>query len=516
MAPDVRDLLASAVLDTLRSLLAPSVALHSPVADSVMGDNASDVLTMHRLGRHADGGAAIVRWLAGRTGSWAGLVDRTGTVLVGDRARLNDSAAAAVAAGVQVMAGRGLRAFSTDDGTAGRIVMLQLDTPGPAAPILTVAGTQPLSQTLAAGAATVLGTSWLAERTRRTSRHLDSVDARTREAVLHLLMTRHPATAHRIASVLGQPLPDPARLHVIETTPTTRDTVLAYCRRWATPNTFVVPCPVHRRHVIVIEPAETPRQDATCLATAVIEHQPGCTVGTSDVVALTDIPTGYEQASHALAVARGLPRRRAGFDATLDPATLLGPAATTWAHTLLAPLTRHVPARATDPDAEQLTATLRSWLSSSTAAARQLKIHRNTLRIRLERIEELFGIDLDHTDQQAPLALALRTVAIPRAPDPAGPVPTLDDLIRQPALVHWADTILRPLREAPNATQLDATLRAWLDADTRLSATATTLGISIPGTRKRLQRLEQLLQRSLLHAPHTRHDLWLALRAAGT
>jgi len=33
MAPDVRDLLASAVPDTLRSLLAPSVAFHSPVAD---------------------------------------------------------------------------------------------------------------------------------------------------------------------------------------------------------------------------------------------------------------------------------------------------------------------------------------------------------------------------------------------------------------------------------------------------------------------------------------------------
>jgi sugar diacid utilization regulator len=479
-----------------------------------MESSASDVLTMHRLGRRIDGGAAIVGWLARRTGCWVGLVDRSGTVLVGDRAALDDTTTPALAKAAQDMAGRGLRAFGTADGSACRIVLLQVDAPDRAAPILAVVGTQPVPQTLTAGAATVLGTSWWAERTRRARQHLDAVDARTREAVLHLLMSRQASTARRIAAVLGPPLPDHARLHVVACPPNAREAVLASCRRWAARSAFVVACPVHHGHVIVIVPTGAVEPGADCLADALTDRHPGCAVGTSDVVALSDTPAGYEQAFHALTVARGRPDRRARFDASLDPATLLGTAGAGWAHALLAPLTGHVPARATDPDAEELVVTLRSWLSFSTGAARLLKIHRNTLRARLERIEELLGIDLERTDQQAPLSLALRTAALRGTPDPHVPVATLEDLVRLPALVEWANTILRPVRVAPNAMQLESTLRAWLDANARLSVAAAALDISVPGARKRLQRLEQLLQRSLLHAPHVRHDLWLAVRAA--
>ena len=56
------------------------------------------------------------------------------------------------------------------------------------------------------------------------------------------------------------------------------------------------------------------------------------------------------------------------------------------------------------------------------------------------------------------------------------------------------------------------TLRAWLASDGRLDSTATALGISVPGTRKRLLRLEGVLERSVLNGPSARYDLWLALR----
>jgi DNA-binding PucR family transcriptional regulator len=137
----------------------------------------------------------------------------------------------------------------------------------------------------------------------------------------------------------------------------------------------------------------------------------------------------------------------------------------------------------------------------------------------LRRIEELLGLDLGRADQQAALDLALRIRATPRAGDPPGStdpvhVVALDDLLRMPASQEWARNLLRPLRGAAQASRLEPTVRAWLDSNARLSATAAVLGISVAAARKRFARLEQLLQRSLLHAPSARHDLWLALRAA--
>lgn len=137
----------------------------------------------------------------------------------------------------------------------------------------------------------------------------------------------------------------------------------------------------------------------------------------------------------------------------------------------------------------------------------------------MRRIEELLGLDLGCADQQAALDLALRISATPRSGEPPGSadparVVALDDLLRMPASQEWARNLLRPLRGAAHASRLEPTLRAWLDSNSRLSATAAVLGISVAAARKRFARLEQLLQRSLLHAPSARHDLWLAMRAA--
>jgi sugar diacid utilization regulator len=241
--------------------------------------------------------------------------------------------------------------------------------------------------------------------------------------------------------------------------------------------------------------------------------------GAGDVVALRDTAVGYEQAIHALSVARGRAQRWARFDAKLDLPTIVGPEGLRWASALLNPLITYVPARSTDPDAQELTATARSWLSFSVAATRHLKIHRNTLSGRLQRIEELLGLDLARADQQALLDLALRIRATPRTTDPANSTDpdaavALDELMRAPAVQQWAQTALRPVREAADSSPLESTLRAWLGSTSRLSVTAEALGISVSGARKRVSRLEQVLHRSLLHGPSARHDLWLAMHAA--
>lgn len=464
---------------------------------------------MHQLCRRADGGAALLRWLSNRTGCWVGLLDRAGAVLAGKGPVLEPAAVSQVSAGVAEMLDRGLAAFAIDEGA----VLLAVDVPaGVSGPVLAFVGSETVPRSLAGDAAMLLGTCWWAGEIRRVRDEVDAAEARCREAVLHLLMSQHVATARQVASALLPSLPDPVRVHVIETGAGERGEVVRRCAELTGGSAWIVRCPVYLRHIIVVaaEPADGP------LEAAIASEIGGCVVGAGDVVALRDTAAGYEQAFHALAVARGRAQRFARFDRQTDLATIVGPQGLAWADALVKPLLTHVPARTTDPDAQELTATARSWLSFSMAATRHLKIHRNTLSARLRRIEELLGLDLARVQHQAELDLALRVRAVPRPPDPvdADGVVALDELIRLPAVQHWAQVMLRPVREAAHASRLESTLRAWLDSNARLSATAATLGISVAGTRKRVDRLEQILQRSLLQAPDARHDLWLALHAS--
>ncbi|OZM82988.1 DNA-binding protein [Pseudonocardia sp. MH-G8] len=477
---------------------------------------------MHRLARRADGGETLLRWLAGRTGGWVGLLEPSGTVLVGNTPALDAAGSSLVTRGLDDMHARGLQTFAADDGPTRNAVFLAVDLPGGAEnPVLAFVGADSVPRSLAADAATLLGTCWWAEAIRRNRQRVEDTEAGCREAVLHLLMSRQVSTARQLASALSPRLPDPVRVHVVDCGADDRAAVIRRCTELSGGMAWVVRCPVHVRQVIVIAPGSTkglPRWGRP-LEVAIASEVGGSVIGASDVVGLRDTAVAYEQAFHALAVARGRVQRWACFDSRLELAAILAPHGLQWATGLLEPLTTYVPARATDPDAHELAATVRSWLAFSTAATRHLKIHRNTLSARLRRIEELLELDLGRADQQAVLDLALRIRSTPRASGPPGPadparVVALDDLLTMPAAQEWARNLLRPLRETAHASRHEATLRAWLDSGSRLSATAVVLGISVAAARKRCARLEQLLRRSLLHAPDARHDLWLALHAA--
>jgi len=443
-------------------------------------------------------------------------------VLVGALPALEPAAASLVADALADMFGRGLRTFVAD-GEAHAAILLAVDVPaGGQGPVLAFVGADSVPRSLAADAAVLLGTCWWAGETQRIRAHVDDADARCREAVLHLVMSRHIATAVQIASALRPPLPDPLRVYVFECGADERDEVVRRCIELAGRSAFIVRCPVYRRHVIVLAAVRSGRRPPgnRPLEVAVAEDLVGCVAGAGDVVALHDTAVGYEQAIHALSVARGRAERWARFDAKLDLPTIVGPEGLRWASALLNPLITYVPARSTDPDAQELTATAQSWLLFSMAATRHLKIHRNTLSARLQRIEELLGLDLARADHQALLDFALRIRATPcttfdmlRPADSDTAVP-LDELMRAPAVQQWAQTTLRPVRAAADSSPLESTLRAWLSSNSRLSVTAEELGISVSGARKRVSRLEQVLQRSLLHGPSARHDLWLAMHAA--
>jgi DNA-binding PucR family transcriptional regulator len=140
-----------------------------------------------------------------------------------------------------------------------------------------------------------------------------------------------------------------------------------------------------------------------------------------------------------------------------------------------------------------------------------LGIHRNTLTGRLRHIEKLLGHELAGIDTQAELALALRLGPARIVDRRTGAGGCLDALLATPEVSRWADLWLAPLLESAHAALLD-TVRVWLKHDTRVEPTAAALGLSVPGVRKRLGRVERLLQRSVLTGPSAAGELHLALR----
>ncbi|MGP3999557.1 PucR family transcriptional regulator [Streptomyces sp. 8N706] len=457
---------------------------------------AADLLELMRLAGRRGAVRAVLGWLGRRTGGAVALVAADGSVL----ASSPDRPGAAVAAAVTELHRRGMPS-GVVGGPGGRTV--HVVTLG-REPYLTLdCRDSHRHGTLLADAARVLGLCWQLEEAERAGRRMESVEAHSREAVLHLLMIGSVAAAHRIAGAMGPRLPSPVRVYVVECQERRRPTVAERLTRLADGQAWIVRCPVRLNHLIALVPAGTDEWERT-----IVQEVPECRVGVSDEVALRETSLGYEQAFHALAVARSAPDGRARFSRHVGLAPLLGPEGARWAAELLRPCLAYEPARQADPGAEELLGTLGSWLAFGTMASRHLKIHRNTLAARLRLIQGLLELDLAGSlaDQSAAwLALRLNTPHPPETGRPAD----LPTLLAAPGARTWARAQLGPLGSATG------TVRAWLRADARLPAAAAELGISAPGARKRLARAEEKLGRSLLHAPSAKYELWLAMTALG-
>lgn len=493
------------------------------------GERADDLLRMHRLTR-TGGTAELLRWLAGRAEGWAGLVGPDGTVLhaaARTAGAMVPDVAGLVAEGASALTERGVQAYSVDTGAYTALLFpLGCSSPGVGdlgAPVLAVVTPRPV----AAGLATLLADVVLplslclqAETLERKRRRVDLAESRGREAVLHLLMTGQLSIAQQVAGALRPRLPDPVRVCVVECSGGGRDEVARVCVDADGGRSWIVRCPVYARHLILVMPAEAPEPGAVPPDETVAARVGDCVVGVSEPVPLADTATGYRQAFHALAAARELPTRHARFGVSPDSALVVGPAGHRWADELLNPLLTHVPRRAQDPGSQELLATAASWLAFSSHATEHLKVHRNTLAARLRLIGELLGLDLHRLADQAALDLALRVRSTPApacTPEPAqsgSPASGtseaaggLDAILVRPAVRDWADQQLAPVLGA------EETLRTWVRCEGRIGPAAAELGISVPGARKRLTRLETVLQRSLLRPPSARYDLWLALRS---
>ncbi|MEU5807926.1 helix-turn-helix domain-containing protein [Streptomyces sp. NPDC047718] len=495
-----------------------------PAEPARPGTRSEDILKVHRLAR-SGGSAALLHWLAGRLGGWTGVLDpRKDAVPCASR-----SAPEAARRGAAELAARGVRSAALDgDGSAvllyaldgGRVLAAEVQRPyAPAAPALL------------ADAAGALELVLRAEEAERRAERARLAESRAREAVLHLLMAGRLSTAHQVAETLSPSLPDPMRMYVIESRAAQRAEVARVCRELTGGRAWIVRCPVYVRHLIAFVPTDLAASSATHdpLAEALVRAVPDCVVGVSCQLSLRESPAAHTQAFHALAVARGRTGHHARFGPAPEPELAAHEAGTGWAEAFLAPLHAYEPRRPQDPGGHELRATAHAWLDFSSHATRLLKIHRNTLASRLRLVESVLGTDLARLPEQAALSLALRLTpggrtspyrtpapAVPgavRAPA-AGAAADLDAVLRHPHLAAWSHAQLAPLTgpDAPPGA-LD-TVRAWLRNDTHLAGTASALGLSVPGTRKRLTRIEGVLQRSLLQSPSARYDLWLADRAA--
>ncbi|MEE1773595.1 helix-turn-helix domain-containing protein [Streptomyces sp. JV185] len=482
---------------------------------------------MYRLAR-SGGSRELLHWVSGRAAGWAGLLDGDGTVLHGvTRGPDGTGVEAAALAGeyAKVLSGLDARSFAFDRGPHTALLFPLDGLPDAAAPILAVVAPRPLPDGLVillSDVAMPLAMCWAAEAVERKRRRVVLAESRSREAVLHLLMTGQLSIAHQVAGALRPTLPDPVRVYVVECPAGRRDEVARICTDLSGGRSWIVRCPVYARHLILVVPADADMAEQR-LGLRVAEVVTECVVGVSEDLPLPDTATGYRQAFHALAVARGLPDRHARFGSAPDPAVVAGAAGARWADELLHPLLTYLPRRSQDPGSQELAATLASWLAFSSHATQHLKIHRNTLAARLRLIGELLGLDLNRVGDQAALDLALRIRATPTGPGkahrderPDRPPLGLDDILGVPAVREWAVQQLRPLTgpDTPrSAADPQETLRAWLRCEAQLAPTAESLGISVPGVRKRLTRLESALGRSLLQTPSARYDLWLAFRS---
>lgn len=360
---------------------------------------------------------------------------------------------------------------------------------------------------------------WRLDTIAADERRLAEAARRLRNGVLQQLMSGDIAGARRTAGAMGPPLADTVRVSIVECA-AGRGRVAAQCSEACGGEAWIVPCPVYSHHLIVIAPAgEKPEEEGIVQALKDLAHaRDDVYVGISRDAALSQTPDAYQEAMHALAVARSDPERATLFisNVGVELATALGDEAPPWALRLLTPLLQYKPSRHGDPDATELAMTLGLWLLFGTGAAALLQLHRNTLDARLRRIAALLERDLTPIGTQAALYLALRLVQLRLSTKvvnfDAAADAGLDDLLVSPAAAGWADKVLAPLMDDANATLLQ-TVRAWLGHDAQAKPAALALGRSVPAVRKRLARVERLLGLSLLTSPSATSDLWLALRS---
>ncbi|MEH0541871.1 helix-turn-helix domain-containing protein [Streptomyces sp. B21-105] len=448
----------------------------------------------------------VVEWLSATVDASVSLHDGDGTLVAGPPIPVDETLAADIAGG------RLASAAWEGEGRYARLVRVEL--PGPASVgVLAVSRTSPFDRRafdIVTHTVGVLELLLRAQETAATGRRLARATADLRLAILQLLMVEDVVAARRVAAGLWPRLLDTetACVYVVESSPEERDRLAAACLAATHEEALVVRCPAMDGHVIVVVPDDVagPALRALC------GGYPEVYLGGSARQSLARTATAYGQAVSALAVARFRPGRTAVYAERTHPERLMDPdMLRTWTTRLLRPLDtlpHHTRA--------ELLATTRLGLEfTAVSAAKVLGVSRNTVRARMERVENLLRADFSDLTVRAGVHLALHTqfgIADDRPGPPAAPV-RLGELLTGPALRSWALELLARLDT--DGRDLRRTLRAWIVAGGNAERAAHLLGVHAQTVRDHVRSSEPVLERQLLAAGSDLYEVVLAHVAAG-
>ncbi|MFH9041461.1 helix-turn-helix domain-containing protein [Streptomyces sp. NPDC017966] len=461
---------------------------------------------------------ALIDWLGRQIGAEVALVDRTGEVDLSTARFAPDVLAGVRPVLTQLSGGRLAAAASQVGAVHVRCEALGRQVPRP---VLAVVSPSPLTR---ASMTLVSHVGTLAEMARR-ARQADDLASRHRQAAAQLrlavfmaLMTGEPTLARRMTTGAVPPLLDAERLrvHLLRCPSPDRGRLIdahqdasGYHGRG-----LMVRCPVYDDHLICLLPTDDD-DDSTGDGLAaplreLVRDNPHYALGISAPVPLPATARAYDQARHALAVARHTPDRVVDHHGRPPLAALLPRRqALAWARAFLKPIR----------EAPRLTVDITSLALNfpRSGVARLLGVSRNTVTAHLTRVQDALGLDLRDPHSRADLALALAitglplphgdTVAVPSPP------PSTDRLLSTEAAITWAHAFLKPLLLGTDGT-VHRTLRAWIEAGADAQRTARGLGISRTTVRAHLCTAEQLLRRSLLTPGPGTHELAHAFRIA--
>ncbi|MFE7814020.1 helix-turn-helix domain-containing protein [Streptomyces sp. NPDC057433] len=449
----------------------------------------------------------VVDWLAGTVHGAVALWDDTGTLVAGtgpavDENLVTDVTSGRIASAAWEDGGRHLRLVKV--GHPARTWALAVSRNAPfdrrSADVVTHT-VQVIELLLTAGETTAAG-----QRLRRASADL-------RLAILQLLMVEDTVAARRVAAGLWPGLleADTACVYVVESEPARRDRLAEECLDTTEEGALVVRCPAMDGHVIVVSPRETTAGDLKSL----VERHPDTFLGGSVRQSLARTATAYGQAVSALAVAHFRPDKTAVYAERTHPERLMDPAALRgWTARLLGPLDtvpHHTRA--------ELLATTRLGLEfTAVNTAKILGVSRNTVRARMERVENMLGTDFDDVTARAVVHLALHTqfnlqdIQVGSASE-ASSAPVLAPLVSGPAVRAWAGELLERLDR--DTRPLRRTLRTWIAAGGNAERAAQLLGVHAQTVREHVRSAEPVLERQLLAAGTDLYEVVLAHLALG-